>query len=144
MMRKNADAISRLPLSVDNECAVVENNYLNVILDNGILVDHLAVKLETAKYIELTKVFTAIRTGNFSGLDKHHFQPYINRSSELTIEFVVVMWGYRMVIPNKLMHKLLHSVQASHFGIVKTKSLARSFMWWPSGIDSDIENLIKS
>lgn len=31
----------------------------------------------------------------------------------------------------------------SHFGIVKTKAIARSFVWWPK-IDSEIENLVKS
>lgn len=103
----------------------------------------MAVKQETAKDIELSKVFKAIQTENFSGLDKNAFKPFINRSSELSIEFGVIMWGYRIVIPSKLRHKLLQSVHASHFGIVKTKSLARSFMWWP-GIDSDLEDMIKN
>lgn len=139
----NADAFSRLPLVVSDQECLPEKNYLNFILDNTNFVDHKSVKAETAKDLELSKLYSAIQTGNFTGLDKTTFKPFLIRSSELSIEFGIIMWGYRVVIPRKLRPKLLQTVHASHFGIVKTKSLARSFMWWP-GIDSDLENMIKS
>ena len=39
--------------------------------------------------------------------------------------------------------KILHELHESHPGVVKMKSMAKSYVWWPS-IDHDIENLAKS
>lgn len=139
----NADAFSRLPLpSVDSD-APEEKNYLNFILDSGHLIDHAAIKKETARDPCLSKVYLAVQSGNFSILKEDEHKPFINRSSELSTEFGVVMWGYRAIIPTKLRQKVLKSIHASHFGIVKCKSIARSFAWWP-GIDKELEELIKS
>lgn len=50
------------------------------------------------------------------------------------------MWGYRVIIPEKLYTNVLHS---SHLGIVKCKAIARSYLWYP-GIDGQLEQLINS
>lgn len=60
----------------------------------------------------------------------------------MSVEKGIVMWGRRVVIPIKLRNLVLSELHKSHLGIVKTKSIARSYFWWPK-IDQEIENEIK-
>lgn len=48
----------------------------------------------------------------------------------------------RTVVPLELRLKVLFPLHASHQGIGRTKSLARSYVYWPS-MDTDIESMIK-
>ncbi|CAB4008107.1 Retrovirus-related Pol poly from transposon, partial [Paramuricea clavata] len=65
------------------------------------------------------------------------------RKDELTVHCGVLMLGHRAVIPAKLRNQVLTELHEGHLGIVKMKSLARSYIWWPK-IDKDIEHLAKS
>ncbi|KAJ8892952.1 hypothetical protein PR048_005533 [Dryococelus australis] len=47
----------------------------------------------------------------------------------------------RLVIPSKLHSVLLADLHMSHVGMVKTKTLARLYFWWPS-LDREIEQTI--
>lgn len=53
------------------------------------------------------------------------------------------MWGYRIVVPYKIQNCLLNELHSTYIGMVKKKSRARSYFWWP-GIDKAIENMCKS
>jgi len=48
-----------------------------------------------------------------------------NRKDELMIEDNVLVWSYRIVIPNSLTELLLKELHSSHLGIVEMK--ARSY-----------------
>ncbi|XP_063895857.1 uncharacterized protein K02A2.6 isoform X1 [Helicoverpa armigera] len=69
-------------------------------------------------------------------------QPYFRRRNELYTEGGCLMWGYRMVVPVSLQNIVLKQLHSSHMGIVKTKSLARSYVWWPN-IDAAVEDMCK-
>ena len=70
-------------------------------------------------------------------------KPFYQRKDELTVHCGVLMPGHRAVIPAKLRNQVLTELHEGHLGIVKMKSLARSYIWWPK-IDKDIEHLAKS
>lgn len=60
---------------------------------------------------------------------------------EITIEHNCLFWGYRIILPKSLRNMYLKEHHFSHMGILKIKSLARAYVWWPS---LKIENLAKS
>lgn len=68
---------------------------------------------------------------------------YYLRRNEISIEQGVIMWGYKVIIPNKLRNYVLKELHSSHMGIIKMKSVARSYIWWPN-LDRDIENMANS
>lgn len=68
---------------------------------------------------------------------------YANRQDQLSVCQGCIMWGSRVVVPPRLRSRVLTALHEGHLGVVKMKSLARSYVWWP-GLDSQIENLAKS
>ncbi|KAJ8885161.1 hypothetical protein PR048_011357 [Dryococelus australis] len=52
---------------------------------------------------------------------------------------VFVPYSNRLAIPNKLRNVLLSDLHSTHMDMVKSKSLAQSYFWWPS-LDKEIES----
>ncbi|XP_059054704.1 uncharacterized protein K02A2.6-like [Achroia grisella] len=62
---------------------------------------------------------------------------------ELSIQDGCILLGSRVVLPNKLREDMLKLLHQTHNGIVHTKALARSYVWWPQ-MDRDIEKMISN
>lgn len=136
-----ADALSRLPVDNATTCTSTDATYINFIENSGVKINYNIIRRETARDPLLSKVFDAVRSGKLSESKEETLQPFIRRDNELSIESGILMWGYRVIIPSKCREDVLKSLHASHLGVVKTKSLARSYLWWPR-IDTEVEEFI--
>ncbi|XP_063535549.1 uncharacterized protein K02A2.6-like isoform X1 [Cydia strobilella] len=136
-----ADGLSRLPNANETRNnlgdAIPEQTYLHFAQD-ALLLDYNKIKYYTMRDPVLARVLTFIREGWSDSCDFDTLKPYFNRKSELYDELGCVMWGHRVVIPEKCRDKVLRILHEPHMGIVKTKALARSYVWWP-GLDEAVE-----
>lgn len=90
----------------------------------------------------LARVYDAVARGWNDNCDKD-LEPYYSRRNELSLHQGCLMWGFRVVIPYTLRKTVLHELHEAHLGMVKAKTLARSYVWWP-GLDKQIEEMTKS
>ncbi|XP_037826351.1 uncharacterized protein K02A2.6-like [Lucilia sericata] len=139
----SADNLSRFPQREVEEGSE-DFGFINYISgDNKLNLNFKIMARETRRDPTLSKVKEAIQFGKIMSLIGEEFVPFINRKDELSVEYDCILWGFRVVVPLKLRDKVLRQLHYSHFGIVKTKSLARSYVWWPE-IDHDIEKYISN
>jgi hypothetical protein len=139
----HADALSRLPLTA-NGVSESEATIFNITQISKLPVDHKTIKTETQKDPILAKVFYYVQNGWPKTEELvSELNPYAHKATEIVSEQGVLLWGIRVIIPITLRLKILAELHEVHFGIVKTKSLARLHVWWP-GVDKEIETTINN
>lgn len=65
-------------------------------------------------------------------LNNEIFKPYVNRKNLSSIDRGIIMWRYRVVMPLSLRKNVLKKLRSNHEGMVKMKTLAKLYFWWPS------------
>ena len=103
------------------------------------LIDAKDVAKATHRDPELSRVKYFVTTGwpRRSALPMN-IRPYHAEHLTYTILNDCVMSGARVVLPESLRERFLSLIHDSHVGVVRMKTLARQFAWWPS-ITRDIE-----
>lgn len=139
----DADSLSRMPQSVAID-DYKSNSYINFVeSENCLHLNFKDIARETRRDPILSKLSDAIQKGMVSKLSCDKYNSFRNKELELTVEYDCVLWGYRTVVPEKLRKQIIDQLHTSHLGIVKTKALARSYVWWP-GLDRDIEIMVRN
>lgn len=140
----NADTLSRLPLMNTDSSFNVCEKAIKLIYANQLgklPITHCEIAEATSSDPILSKVCQFVQNGWPRRLS-NEFVPYKSKSSDICIEQGCLMWGCRVIVPLNFRKSILQTLHDSHPGIVRTKSLARMYVWWP-GITKDIENLVK-
>ena len=140
----NANGLSRLPINspateADAGGDAVETFHVSQFDPLPVAAEQ--VRRETRCDPTLAAVYQAVQTGDFSACTDH--RPYYHRRFELTSHQGCLLWGARIIFPPSLQQNVLDELHSSHCGIVRTKELARSYVWWPK-IDHDIESCVSS
>ena len=90
----------------------------------------------------LSKVLQYTKQGWPSTVPKE-LKPYKQRADEITTEGDCLLWGIRVIIPEKLRGDVLKELHQNHPGVTRMKALARSYIWWPK-LDKHLEDMVKS
>ena len=142
----NADALSRLPMQ-----NTVDEFEVKIPGDVVLVLDHLnqqttttaaQIRNHTRRDPTLAKVLQHVQSGWPEGSFPTTVKPYANRKLEFSVDSGYVLWGARVIIPTSLRSVVLNELHDLHTGVVRMKSLARRFVWWPK-LNHDIEQVIK-
>ena len=91
----------------------------------------------------LSQVLQFVLQGWPLEVEEEALKPYFIRREELSVHAGCLLWGARVIVPPQGREEVLNILHDTHPGIVKMKSLARSYVWWPK-IDTNLEEKVKS
>eukprot|EP00731_Ephydatia_muelleri_P025658 Em0017g741a len=138
--------IKTLPINDDTVGDEMESNVdpmvFNISQIQMLPVTSGKLKAYTARDTILSQVLTYTRQGWPTKIPDA-MKPFWTRRDEITIEGDCLLWGLRVLVPQKLQVQVLEELHQGHPGASRMKALARSYVWWP-GLDLDLENLAKS
>lgn len=140
----NADALSRLPLpdKPDQHFQPTELVLLVTHLENApVTADQIAEA--TRRDPVLSTVSQFVHQGwPHSVPNQPQISSYFDKRNELSLFEGCLLWGSRVVVPDACQDAVLEQLHEGHQGMVRTKSFARMYVWWP-GMNKDIDRIIR-
>ena len=137
----HADMLSRLPVDKP-ESADPDEQYIHKTNVDALPVTAKQISLATQRSPILSKVYNYCSSGWPTEEGNEEIEPFSRRRHELSIEDGCILWGSRVIIPEKYRNHILEELHECHPGMCRMKALARSNVWWP-GLDEDIEDKVR-
>ena len=143
-----ADYLSRNPDTSHDLSALVETQraerYINLVVSNAVprALTRLEIAEATKEDETLPKFETwTIRTDR-PRMPQHlsAYKPVLDEVSRASDG--ILLRGSRIIVPDALRERVVQLAHQGHQGIVKTKALIRSRVWYP-GIDAQVEGLVR-
>ena len=100
----------------------------------------------TKKDTVLSQVLNFVCNGwPTSGLEgrKDALRPFFNTQTEICQVNGVILRDCRVVVPQELQTKVITMLHQSHRGVVRMKTMARLYVWWPN-IEASVEACCKA
>ena len=140
----NADALSRLPMAAA-PAEVPQPGETALLMEHleGITVFSQEIREWTKRDPTLAQVLRFTLEGWPSICNSEQLTCFANKKTELSAEDGCLLWGSRVVIPPQGRAKVLTELHEAHPGVSRMKTLARTYVWWPS-MDKDIEKMVKN
>ncbi|XP_043197488.1 uncharacterized protein K02A2.6-like [Amphibalanus amphitrite] len=141
--QRNSDGLSRNPLPLEDDATPpvpAETVMMLETLEKTLLKSE-QIRKYTATDPVLSKVMTHVAQG-WPDKVEDQLKSFQNRKTELSLEMGCLLWGNRVVVPEKLQGRLLRLLHDGHPGIGAMKATARSTVWWPA-MNNAIENTVK-
>ena len=142
------DYISRKPLCIDSmnkrESKKLEKHVYSVIsegIPGAVTLDD--IKTHTQKDEESKHLFESIKQGYIDKKAHPDVKKYQRVFQSLSICDGIILKGHKIVVPCSLRKRIIEAGHDGHQGIVKTKTLLRSKVWYP-GIDDDATKIVSS
>ena len=126
-----ADFLSRYPSEEVSVNQMKTSQIAYVFRTSCLPVTYEQVATATHSDPILAEVILRLQGGTLDNSDSEELRTFVSKTKELSIVGGVLMWGIRVVVPEKLRSKLLEELHDGHLGMSKMKALGWSFIWWP-------------
>ena len=122
----NAESLSRLPLAVEAE---TDDDYADCVYCEPLEklpVTASTISKESRKDKILSRMLASVFSSNW--VIDNELKHFYQKRNELSVCQGCLLWGPRVIIPETLRSVLLDELHQVHFGIVKIKNVARSYV----------------
>ncbi|RUS88762.1 hypothetical protein EGW08_003479 [Elysia chlorotica] len=124
----NADSLSRLPLpTTEKDNSDMETMFYTEVLE-ALPVSSATISKASRNDSVLSKAINFTKHG-WPTNSSDELRPFLHRKQELSVHQDCLLWGTRVIVPQKLQQQVLHQLHDGYF-------------WWP-GLDKDIEVMAK-